>query len=162
MKNCNLLTPNALRNQLTVNELPSQPRTTNWNAFGVYRQNTPSRVTSARTRKHGAAIAIVPSKSGEIRITARTADQRNAARTMQSTLRQLNGLVLPAAKPVVEQPVVKPIMRKFTVSKVRKPFRLQESGNKLQTMWKVESKGVRKYFVTFKAARAFVKAAKQA
>lgn len=160
MTNRNLFTPNALRNQLTVNELPARPRTTNWDGFGVYRPNTPGRVTSARTRKNGAAVFVVPSKSGDIRLKARTTEQRARAKRMQSTLRELNGLKV-AAVVISPAPVAKPAAKlKFSITKVRKPFRLQESGNKLVTMWKAEAKGVRKYFVTRKAAAAFVKSAK--
>jgi GR25 family glycosyltransferase involved in LPS biosynthesis len=122
------------------------------------------RVTAQRLRKHGAPVAIVFSKSGELRYTARTADQRNAARVVKQSLRDMNGLneaLTQRVKPViVEQKPVKVAKLKFTITKVAKPFRTGESGNKRVTMWKVESKGIRKYFVSRKAAQHFVKAAK--
>lgn len=157
-----MLTPNALRNSLTTKQMQPAPRTTNWDAFGVYNQRATMRVTATRARKHGAPVAIVVTKAGtELRYKARTAAQRETVEIVKSSLRDMNGLaarITEKVKHVATQPkVVKAAKLKFTVTKVAKPFRTGESGNKRVTMWKVEAKGIRKYFVSYKAARHFVK-----
>lgn len=162
MSNSNMLTPNALRNSLTTKQMQPAPRTTNWDAFGVYNQRATMRVTATRARKHGAPVAIVVTKAGtELRYKARTAAQRETVEIVKSSLRDMNGLaarITEKVKPVAAQPkAVKVAKLKFTVTKVAKPFRTGESGNKRVTMWKVEAKGIRKYFVSYKAARHFVK-----
>lgn len=162
MSNSNMLTPNALRNSLTTKQMQPAPRTTNWDAFGVYNQRATMRVTATRARKHGAPVAIVVTKAGtELRYKARTAAQRETVEIVKNSLRDMNGLaarITEKVKPVAAQPkAVKVAKLKFTVTKVAKPFRTGESGNKRVTMWKVEAKGIRKYFVSYKAARHFVK-----
>lgn len=160
MSNSNMLTPNALRNSLTSKQLQPAPRTTNWDAFGVYNQRATMRVTATRARKHGAPVAIVVTKAGtELRYKARTAAQRETVEIVKSSLRDMNGLQQRITEKVapVQVKAVKVAKLKFTVTKVAKPFRTGESGNKRVTMWKVEAKGIRKYFVSYKAARHFVK-----
>ena len=109
-------------------------------------------------RKAGVPIVVIESKSGTIRKVARTKSARQSARVMRLSLKSLNGL----KGQTIQKPVVKVVKKqkpvKWSVSKVQKVMRTAESGNKRHTMYKVtNTAGLKKYFVSFKAARLFVK-----
>lgn len=109
-----------------------------------------------RQRKAGVPIVIIESKSGTIRKVARTKSARESARVMKTTLRSLNGLKGQVkTTPVVE--VVKPVKKtKWVITKVQKVMRTGISNNNRVVMFKLtNNKGVRKYFVSRKAAMLF-------
>lgn len=111
-----------------------------------------------RQRKAGVPIVVINTKAGVIRQAARTSQKRDEMKRVKSVLRELNGVFGQVRQtPVVETPVkVKPV--KWSVTKVQKVMRLKESGNKRVTMYKVtNTAGLKKYFVSHKAARLFVK-----
>lgn len=104
--------------------------------------------------KASRVMVIVDSKAGVIRKVTPTRNQRQDMRVMKTSLRSLNGLK--GQTPIVEITPVKVKPTKWTITKVQKVLRVQESGNKRVTMFKLSNnKGIRKYFVSRKAAMFF-------
>ena len=109
-------------------------------------------------RKAGVPIVIIESKSGVIRKVARTKSARESAKIMRMSLKSLNGLKGQTIQTPVVEVVKKSKPVKWSVTKVQKVMRLSEAGNKRVTMYKVtNTAGLKKYFVSHKAARLFVK-----
>lgn len=107
-------------------------------------------------RKASSPIVIIHSKAGVIVRSGRTVQKRNEGKTVKRVLRQLNGVFGQVkTTPVVE--VVKPVKKtKWVITKVQKVMRTQESDNKRVVMFKLtNNKGLRKYFVSRKAAMFF-------
>jgi GR25 family glycosyltransferase involved in LPS biosynthesis len=77
---------------------------------------------------------------------------------MRMSLKSLNGLKGQTIQTPVVEVVKKSKPVKWSVTKVQKVMRLSEAGNKRVTMYKVtNTAGLKKYFVSHKAARLFVK-----
>lgn len=107
-------------------------------------------------RKASAPMVIIHSKAGVIVRSGRTAQKRNEGKTVKRVLRQLNGVFGQVkTTPVVE--MVKPVKKtKWVITKVQKVMRTQESDNHRVVMYKLtNNKGVRKYFISRKAAILF-------
>jgi predicted house-cleaning NTP pyrophosphatase (Maf/HAM1 superfamily) len=107
-------------------------------------------------RKASVPMVIIHSKAGVIVRNGRTIQKRNEGKTVKRVLRQLNGVFGQVkTTPVVE--VVKPVKKtKWVITKVQKVMRTQESDNHRVVMYKLtNNKGLRKYFISRKAAILF-------
>jgi hypothetical protein len=114
------------------------PSTTNWDRMGFYK-NLPANTETVR--KAGAVYVVLP---GGKRVLARTSEERRILRRSVNSLR--------APKPVVE---VKKVTYRVRLVKARIKTL---SGKVLNRICKVTgSDGVKKVFVTKKAALAWVK-----
>lgn len=110
-----------------------------------------------RVGKAGAPMVILNTPMGTIKVVkGRTKANRESAKIYVRSLRSMS--------PVKETPapkVVKVKPTKWTLTKVQRVMRTQESGNHRFTMYKVENnKGVRKYFVSRKAGQLFIRVQK--
>jgi hypothetical protein len=105
-------------------------------------------------------MVVVVSKVKTHRIVAPTSTKRSEVGVFRKSLRSMNGLKgqptaleIQSVKPVEPKPVKKV---KWSMTKVQRVMRLKEEGNHRVSMWKVTNNfGVKKYFVSRKAAMLF-------
>jgi hypothetical protein len=105
-------------------------------------------------------MVVVESKSKTHRIVAPTKSHRQSVGVFRRSLRSMYGLKgqptiteVMSVKPIEPKPTKKV---KWVMSKVQRVMRLKEEGNHRVSMWKVTNNfGVKKYFVSRKAAMIF-------
>jgi hypothetical protein len=108
-----------------------------------------------RQKKAGVPIVVIHTKSGVIRKVARTAKKRAEMKQVRNVLQQLNGLK--GQNGPIQITAVKvetPIKWKYTM--VQRVMRTTDGNRRVKMCKLTNNKGVRKYFVTKKAAKFFV------
>lgn len=107
-----------------------------------------------RQKKAGVPIVIIQTKSGVIRKVARTAQKRSEMKQVVKNLRSLNGLAGQTKSVVVEVKPVKPT--KWAITMVQRVMRMIDGSKRVKMCKVTNNKGVKKYFVSKKAAKLWI------